>query len=105
MLRDANVMSDGRGLDILPCECDFKIFRDCYIDAMKTRGGIFQGCKESMALDVEELVEQLGLVPSSILFGSPWVVKLIAGAAVIVPVVNYWWHGFPSNLSREAHYY
>ncbi|CAN1187814.1 Cellulose synthase-like protein D3 [Linum perenne] len=44
---DANVMSDGRGLDILPCECDFKICRDCYIDAVKTGGGICPGCKES----------------------------------------------------------
>ncbi|KAE8670989.1 Cellulose synthase-like protein D2 [Hibiscus syriacus] len=43
---DANVMSDERGLDILPCECDFKICRDCYIDAVKTGGGICPGCKE-----------------------------------------------------------
>ncbi|XWS65077.1 hypothetical protein CRYUN_Cryun05aG0059800 [Craigia yunnanensis] len=44
---DAKVMSDERGLDILPCECDFKICRDCYIDAVKTGGGICPGCKES----------------------------------------------------------
>jgi hypothetical protein len=43
---DAKVMSDERGLDILPCECDFKICRDCYIDAVKTGGGICPGCKE-----------------------------------------------------------
>ncbi|KAK9994036.1 hypothetical protein SO802_023739 [Lithocarpus litseifolius] len=43
---DANVMSDERGSDILPCECDFKICRDCYIDAVKTGGGICPGCKE-----------------------------------------------------------
>ncbi|KAA8522533.1 hypothetical protein F0562_013106 [Nyssa sinensis] len=29
------VMSDERGEDILPCECDFKICRDCYVDAVK----------------------------------------------------------------------
>ncbi|XWS57366.1 hypothetical protein CRYUN_Cryun09bG0168500 [Craigia yunnanensis] len=43
---DEKVMSDERGLDILPCECDFKICRDCYIDAVKTGGGICPGCKE-----------------------------------------------------------
>ncbi|KAG5232996.1 cellulase synthase family protein [Salix suchowensis] len=43
---DAKVMSDERGVDILPCECDFKICRDCYIDAVKSGGGICPGCKE-----------------------------------------------------------
>ncbi|XVF06895.1 hypothetical protein REPUB_Repub06bG0090600 [Reevesia pubescens] len=43
---DAKVMSDERGVDILPCECDFKICRDCYIDAVKTGSGICPGCKE-----------------------------------------------------------
>lgn len=44
---DGKVMSDERGEDILPCECDFKICRDCYIDAVKTGDGICPGCKES----------------------------------------------------------
>ncbi|GAA0140599.1 DNA-binding transcription factor [Lithospermum erythrorhizon] len=43
---DGKVMSDERGDDILPCECDFKICRDCYIDSVKTGGGICPGCKE-----------------------------------------------------------
>ncbi|KVH95185.1 cellulose synthase-like protein D3 [Cynara cardunculus var. scolymus] len=43
---DGMVMSDERGVDILPCECDFKICRDCYIDAVKTGDGICPGCKE-----------------------------------------------------------
>ncbi|KAM1270232.1 hypothetical protein ACFX2I_002324 [Malus domestica] len=43
---DAKVMSDERGEDILPCECDFKICRDCYADAVKAGGGICPGCKE-----------------------------------------------------------
>ncbi|XP_023736254.1 cellulose synthase-like protein D3 [Lactuca sativa] len=43
---DGIVMSDERGVDILPCECDFKICRDCYIDAVKTGDGICPGCKE-----------------------------------------------------------
>lgn len=43
---DGMVMSDERGVDILPCECDFKICRDCYVDAVKTGDGICPGCKE-----------------------------------------------------------
>lgn len=43
---DAKVMSDERGIDIVPCECDFKICRDCYLDAVKTGDGICPGCKE-----------------------------------------------------------
>ncbi|KAK9144231.1 hypothetical protein Sjap_004134 [Stephania japonica] len=53
---DAKVMSDERGNDILPCECDFKICRDCYVDAVKTGGGICPGCKENYkAQDLDEL--------------------------------------------------
>ncbi|KAL2545480.1 Cellulose synthase-like protein D3 [Forsythia ovata] len=43
---DGKVVSDERGEDILPCECDFKICRDCFIDAVKTGDGICPGCKE-----------------------------------------------------------
>ncbi|XP_057518852.1 cellulose synthase-like protein D2 isoform X1 [Amaranthus tricolor] len=43
---DGKVMSDGRGNDILPCECDFKICRDCYIDAVKGGEAMCPGCKE-----------------------------------------------------------
>ncbi|MBA0824624.1 hypothetical protein Goarm_021279 [Gossypium armourianum] len=43
---DAKIMSDERGADILPCECDFKICRDCYIDAVKSGDGLCPGCKE-----------------------------------------------------------
>lgn len=43
---DGKVMSDERGEDILPCECDFKICRDCYVDAVKTGDGNCPGCKE-----------------------------------------------------------
>ncbi|KAG5540206.1 hypothetical protein RHGRI_020437 [Rhododendron griersonianum] len=44
---DGKVMSDERGEDILPCECDYKICRDCFVDAVKTGGGICPGCKEA----------------------------------------------------------
>ncbi|CAO2819680.1 unnamed protein product [Amaranthus hypochondriacus] len=43
---DGKVMSDGRGNDILPCECDFKICRDCYTDAVKGGEAMCPGCKE-----------------------------------------------------------
>lgn len=44
---DGKVMSDERGEDILPCECDYKICRDCFVDAVKTGDGICPGCKEA----------------------------------------------------------
>ncbi|RRT67590.1 hypothetical protein BHM03_00004366 [Ensete ventricosum] len=40
---DGKVMRDERGEDIDPCE--FKICRDCYLDAQKDRG-LCPGCKE-----------------------------------------------------------
>lgn len=53
---DAKVMSDERGVDILPCECDFKICRDCYTDAVKTGGSICPGCKETYKnTDLDEM--------------------------------------------------
>lgn len=27
----------------------------------------------------------------------------LAGAAILAPVANYWWHGFPPNVSKEAY--
>lgn len=43
---DVKVMTDERGLDILPCECDYKICRDCYRDVLRVGEGICPGCKE-----------------------------------------------------------
>ncbi|XP_059669770.1 cellulose synthase-like protein D2 isoform X6 [Cornus florida] len=60
---DGKVMSDERGVDILPCECDFKICRDCYLDAVKTGDSICLGCKEqykTMDLDEVENGNQTG---------------------------------------------
>lgn len=34
---NSKVMSDERGMDILPCECGFKICADCFNDAVKVR--------------------------------------------------------------------
>lgn len=53
---DSKVMSDERGNDILPCECNFKICRDCYLDAVKSGGAICPGCKEPYKVtDLNEL--------------------------------------------------
>ncbi|KAJ1431081.1 Zinc finger, RING/FYVE/PHD-type [Sesbania bispinosa] len=43
---DGKVMTERRGLDILPCECDFKICGDCYRDVLRVGEGICPGCKE-----------------------------------------------------------
>ncbi|KAL2540344.1 Cellulose synthase-like protein D4 [Abeliophyllum distichum] len=42
---DGKVMKDERGNDVIPCECRFKICRDCYMDAQKDTG-LCPGCKE-----------------------------------------------------------
>ncbi|XP_058099447.1 cellulose synthase-like protein D4 [Magnolia sinica] len=42
---DGKVMKDERGEDVDPCECRFKICRDCYLDATR-EGGVCPGCKE-----------------------------------------------------------
>ncbi|PKA62428.1 Cellulose synthase-like protein D4 [Apostasia shenzhenica] len=42
---DGRAMTDERGNDIHPCECRFKICRDCYLDALKDTGNC-PGCKE-----------------------------------------------------------
>ncbi|RAL54763.1 hypothetical protein DM860_001891 [Cuscuta australis] len=60
---DGKVMRDERGEDILPCECDFKICRDCYIDAVKAGEGICPGCKE--AYKNTDLLDQSSAVDPS----------------------------------------
>ncbi|KAF2286363.1 hypothetical protein GH714_015418 [Hevea brasiliensis] len=42
---DGKIMKDERGHDVIPCECRFKICRDCYLDAQKETG-LCPGCKE-----------------------------------------------------------
>lgn len=55
---DGKVMHDERKNDILPCECDFKICRDCYIDVLKTGEGICPGCKDQYkTTDLDEAME------------------------------------------------
>lgn len=48
------------------------------------------------------LVSHLWFGKQYCFFPSPFYCRL-AGAALVVPVVNYWWPSLPSNLSREAY--
>ncbi|KAF8021817.1 hypothetical protein BT93_G2070 [Corymbia citriodora subsp. variegata] len=70
---------------------------------------------KSLALDIEDLADQLGLDTKFYVVGhsmggqATWgVLKYIphrlAGAALTAPVINYWWPGFPANMSKEAYY-
>ncbi|KAL3838199.1 hypothetical protein ACJIZ3_022790 [Penstemon smallii] len=69
---------------------------------------------ESTALDIEELGEQLELGPKFYIIGFSmggqvvwgclkYISHRLAGAALIAPVINYWWSGFPENLAKEAY--
>ncbi|KAG9160873.1 hypothetical protein Leryth_008677 [Lithospermum erythrorhizon] len=69
---------------------------------------------ESTALDIEDLADKLELGSKFYVIGfsmggqTVWgclkyIPHRLAGAALIAPVVNYWWPSFPSNLSVEAY--
>lgn len=52
---DAKIMRDERGEDIVPCDCDFKICRDCFRDAVRGGDVVCLGCKEPYkGLDIAE---------------------------------------------------
>lgn len=59
---------DGKVMDVLPCECNFRICMECYIEIVKAAGagagaggGHCPGCKEEYkAVDMDELAAQLG---------------------------------------------
>ncbi|XP_042382405.1 uncharacterized protein LOC121975081 [Zingiber officinale] len=70
--------------------------------------------EKSIALDIEELAHQLELGPKFYVIGFSmggeftwttlkYIPHRLAGAAIVAPVSNYWWRGFPSNLSKEAY--
>ncbi|XP_044462528.1 uncharacterized protein LOC123193559 [Mangifera indica] len=70
---------------------------------------------KSLAMDTEEFADQLGLGTKFYVVGhsmggqTAWsclkyIPHRLAGAALIAPVINYWWSGFPRNLSAEAYY-
>ncbi|XP_074360781.1 uncharacterized protein LOC141701035 [Apium graveolens] len=69
---------------------------------------------KSNALDIEELADQLGLGAKFYLVGFSmggqmawgclkYIPERLAGVALLAPVVNYWWPGFPANLSTKAY--
>ncbi|XP_010244632.1 PREDICTED: uncharacterized protein LOC104588412 [Nelumbo nucifera] len=66
------------------------------------------------ALDIEELADQLGMGSKFYVVGFSmggqviwtclkYIPHRLAGATLIAPVVNYWWPGFPANLSKKAY--
>ncbi|WZY92259.1 hypothetical protein YC2023_064588 [Brassica napus] len=69
---------------------------------------------KSLALDIEELADQLSLGTKFYIIGysmggqATWaclkyIPHRLAGAALVTPVVNYWWKSFPSDISSEAY--
>ncbi|XP_042379258.1 uncharacterized protein LOC121971854 isoform X1 [Zingiber officinale] len=70
--------------------------------------------EKNTALDIEELADQLGLGTQFFVIGFSiggeiawttlkYIPHRLAGAAIVAPAFNYWWHGFPSNLTTEAY--
>ncbi|MFS7908932.1 putative alpha/beta hydrolase-1 [Helianthus anomalus] len=68
---------------------------------------------KSLALDTEELADQLELGSKFYVVGYSmggkaiwsylkYIPHRLAGAALIAPVVNFWWPNLPSNLSQQA---
>ncbi|CAJ1885961.1 unnamed protein product [Sphenostylis stenocarpa] len=73
---------------------------------------------KSLALDIEEVADKLGLGSKFYVIGFSLVGQLVwrclkyiphryeafrlAGAVLIAPVVNYWWDGLPENLTSEV---
>ncbi|KAK8638921.1 hypothetical protein V6N13_137329 [Hibiscus sabdariffa] len=69
---------------------------------------------KSMALDIEELADQLRLGSKFYVIGFSmggqvlwsclkYIPHRLAGATLIAPVINYWWSGLPTNLTNEAY--
>ncbi|KAK7278660.1 hypothetical protein RJT34_23695 [Clitoria ternatea] len=69
---------------------------------------------KSIAVDIEELADQLGLGSKFYVVGFSmggqvvwnclkYIPHRLAGAALLTPAINYWWPGLPANLSTEAY--
>ncbi|CAN8278245.1 unnamed protein product [Cochlearia groenlandica] len=67
----------------------------------------------SIALDIEELADGLGLGSKFYVFGHSmggeitwaclkYIPHRLAGAALIAPAINYWWRNLPGDMTREA---
>ncbi|KAJ8510191.1 hypothetical protein OPV22_000625 [Ensete ventricosum] len=70
--------------------------------------------EKSTALDIEELADKLELGSKFYIIGFSmggeigwtclkFIPHRLAGAAIVAPVANFWWRGFPSNISKEAY--
>ncbi|QCE05405.1 Alpha/Beta hydrolase fold [Vigna unguiculata] len=70
---------------------------------------------KSLALDVEELADKLELGDKFYVVGfsmggqAVWgclkfIPHRLAGATLLTPVVNYWWHNLPSNITTKSYY-
>ncbi|GKV38950.1 hypothetical protein SLEP1_g46797 [Rubroshorea leprosula] len=68
---------------------------------------------KSVALDIEELADQLGLGSKFYVIGFSmggqevwsclkYIPHRLYGAALLAPAINYFWSGFPANLSKEV---
>ncbi|XP_039031091.1 uncharacterized protein LOC120165702 [Hibiscus syriacus] len=68
---------------------------------------------KSMALDIEELADQLRLGSKFYVIGISmggqailsclkYIPHKLVGATLIAPAVNYWWSGLPTNLSNQG---
>ncbi|KAM3303089.1 putative protein isoform X1 [Capsicum chacoense] len=68
---------------------------------------------KSEALDIEELADKLQLGPKFFVLGISigaypvwsclkYIPHRLAGVALVVPFVNYWWSCYPAKLSEEA---
>ncbi|XP_065855637.1 uncharacterized protein [Euphorbia lathyris] len=69
---------------------------------------------KSLTLDIEELADQLQLGSKFYIIGVSlggaltwsclkYIPHRLAGVSLLTPVTNYWWPGFPANLSTEAY--
>ncbi|QCE05828.1 uncharacterized protein LOC114192315 [Vigna unguiculata] len=69
---------------------------------------------KSIALDIEELADQLMLGSKFYVAGFSmggqivwncvkYIPHRLEGVVLIAPVINYWWPGFPANLTTEAY--
>ncbi|XP_049407018.1 uncharacterized protein LOC125870598 isoform X1 [Solanum stenotomum] len=70
---------------------------------------------KTLALDIEELADQLELGSKFYVMGfsmggqAVWgllkyIPHRLAGAILLTPVTNYWWGSFPANLTKQAYY-
>nr|CAD1817873.1 unnamed protein product [Ananas comosus var. bracteatus] len=68
---------------------------------------------KSEAFDIQELADQLGLGEKFYVIGVSmggyptwsclnYIPHRLAGAALVVPAVNYWWRSLPANLSKHV---